>query len=124
MANKADRWKKPGPFGNKPQDFMISHRGNAKTPINLKTGELDLVWAETGWMNNKITQQPEHAYPSLKELENVKKQNAELQVSCEILLNLLTKSELKKAEISSRLADLKQELVTLADRAETLRNQS
>lgn len=67
--------------------------------------------------------QPKNANPSAEEIRKKLEENEKFKVECEILLNLLTKAEMKKTRNKKLLADKKIELLTLLEKVEKKRSE-
>ena len=116
------KWTKPGffnrHFGAKPDSFAISKRGDSNTPIEIKIGNVHLRWEDGNWINMNLGDISNNSNPPLQEISNLQKENAQLQVECEILLHMLTVTEMKKAKSQRQLADLKQRISSILERIE------
>ena len=75
---------------------MISHAPDANVPISLKLGSAKLKWENGIWHNLNFSIQPPKEKLSQKEVHDLERENAQLQVQCEILLHMLTVSEMTK----------------------------
>jgi len=113
------RWSKPGFLSKKkPESFGIYHKADGNLPINLDVGDAKLRWEDGVWKNLNFDQQPTNANPSTSEIVELQKENAQLRVECEILLHMLTVSEMKKAKAQETLSDLKVRIANLVELAE------
>lgn len=106
------RWSRPGflsrVFGGvKTENFMISHAPDSNIPISLNVGNARLKWENGIWHNLNFKIQPPKDTLTQKEIRELERENAQLQVQCEILLHMLTVSEMSKVQAQSTLSDLK-----------------
>lgn len=114
------RWSKPGFLSKKkPEMFGISHRPDANVPINLQLGDAQLRWEDGCWKNLNFDTQPANANPTSQEIFEIQRENAQLRVECEILLHMLTVSEMKKTRAQETLSDLKIRISKLVELAES-----
>lgn len=122
-AANLPRWTKPGFLGKflkepKPEQFGITRRAESNVPILLKVGDAEIKWEGSSWINGRVTEPSKNVYPPLQDIKEMKTKNAQLQVECEILLNMLTKAEIKKAKLKRELADKKIILQELIEKVE------
>lgn len=123
-APNLPRWTKPGFIGKifgdpKPDQFGITRRAESNVPINIKIGDdVQIKWDGVSWVNGRITDPSKNSYPPPQDIQEMKTRNAQLQIECEILLNMLTKAEIKKAKLKRELADKKIVLQELIERVE------
>ena len=101
---------------------MINQRGDASSPINLNCGEVNLRWQDGRWINHNLDEQPNNPTPSLQDVALLQKENSQLQVECEILLHLLTISEMEKTKAKNKLQDLKSRISELLQKLENREN--
>lgn len=110
------RWSRPGFVsrltGKKPESFMISRTGDSNIPISLNVGSAHLQWENGKWNNLNFSIEPPKEKLSQKELKDMERENAQLQVQCEILLHMLTMSELSKADAQNTLKELKSQITS------------
>lgn len=126
-APAVSRWTRPTLIERmskspKAQQFPINHRPDANVSIPLTVGNANLEWHDGAWVNQNIDEQPVNANPSTQEIAQLQKDNAQLQVECEILLHMLTVSEMKKVKAQNRLAELKQRIAELVEQIEADEN--
>lgn len=117
------KWTKPGFLGKiigdpKPEQFGITRKADSNIPISLKIGDLSIQWDGVSWVNGRISDPSKNAYPPPQDIKEMKIKNAQLQIECEILLNMLTKAEIKKAKLKRELEDKKIVLQELIERVE------
>ncbi|OHT08169.1 hypothetical protein TRFO_23374 [Tritrichomonas foetus] len=109
-----NRWSRPGfikgVFGKKADEFAIARGPTDNNPITLNFGNANLIWEDGHWKNLNFNHQPQALNPSKAEIKKLQKENAELQVQCEILLHMLTVSEMSKIKAQTKLNDLKAEI--------------
>ena len=106
------RWTKPGFFDRNfgkptPENFSTNHRADANIPIEIKFGPVHLRWQDGRWINLNLDEQPPNPTPSLQEISALQRENSQLQVECEILLHMLTVSEMKKVKAQNKLHEIK-----------------
>lgn len=108
------RWSRPGfiqgLFGKKPETFKIARSAIDNREIDLNTGSANLKWENGHWHNSNFTEQPPNLHPSKAEIHRLQKENSEMQVQCEILLHMLTVSEMSKVRAQNRLNELKEQI--------------
>ena len=108
------RWSRPGFVtkltGKKPESFMIARTADSNIPIALNIGSAHMQWENGKWHNLNFQVEPPKEKMSDKELKDLERENAQLQVQCEILLHMLTMSELNKAEAQKTLKDLRRQI--------------
>lgn len=109
------RWSRPGFLsrvfgGAKAESFMISHAPDSNIPIALNVGNAKLKWENGIWHNLNFKIQPPKETLSQKEIRDLERENAQLQVQCEILLHMLTVSEMSKIQAQNTLNDLKAQI--------------
>ncbi|KAK8888097.1 hypothetical protein M9Y10_039158 [Tritrichomonas musculus] len=121
------RWTKPGFFPRKnpkAEQFGISRKAESNIPITLNVGDVQIKWEDPEWINGRITDRSKDANPSIQDIKEMKTRNAQLQVECEILLNMLTSAELRKARLKRELAEKKIVLQELIERVEAEREEN
>lgn len=123
MISPVGRWTRPGfidrNFGKPtPDTFMINRRADSNIPIEIKFGGVHLRWQDGQWTNLNLDEQPTNHNPTLSEISTLQKENAQLQVECEILLHMLTVSEMTKAKCMNQLNELKSKISTLVQKIE------
>jgi hypothetical protein len=106
------RWSRPGfvtrVFGaRKAENFAIDRKPSDDIPIPLSLGNGQLVWQEGRWNNCNLDVQPMSHSLAPQEQAAVERENAELQIECEILLHMLTVSEMNKSRLQRKLNDLR-----------------
>jgi hypothetical protein len=109
------RWSRPGfvsrVFGaRKAEDFAIDRKPNDDIPIPLQLGNGQLVWQDGRWNNCNFDVQPMCHSLAPQEQAAVERENAELQIECEILLHLLTVSEMNKSRLQKELDSLRENI--------------
>ena len=106
------RWTKPGFFDRNfgkptPDVFATNRRANTNLPIEMKFGPVHLRWEDGHWINMNLDEHPAHPAPSITEISQLQRENSQLQVECEILLHMLTVSEMKKVKAQNKLQEIK-----------------
>ena len=121
-APHVSRWTKPGFMkGKLHQDqFGIPRKGEVNPAIELKIGNASLRWEDTTWVNEKVKNPSKNSNLTIKEIRELKAKNSQLQVECEILLNFLTETEIKKAQLKKELEEKKILMLKYADQVEKL----
>jgi hypothetical protein len=109
------RWSRPGfvslLFGRKPEEFRIDRGGNEDGVIRLGVGGVKMRWDCNGvWTNLNLDVQPVHNDLTPQQIRDLQRENAQLEVECEILLHMLTMSEMTKAEGRRALEELKEQI--------------
>ena len=117
------RWTKPGFFDRNfgkptPEQFNLNRRADSNLPIEMKFGPVHMRWQDGHWVNMNIDEQPPHPAPSLTEISQLQKENAQLQVECEILLHMLTVSEMKKVKAQNKLNEIKGKISSILEKIE------
>jgi len=119
------RWTKPGFLARKKRvDFGLTRQAYTKAPVTLEVQGVRLRWEDTAWMNMGLDEQPSNAHLSADRIHQVTEENEKLKVECEILLHMLTALEIKKAKNRRMLADKRQIILGLIERAERPRTAS
>ena len=117
------KWSRPGfiqgLFGKKPETFNIARGAIDNCEIVLNLGSANLKWEDGRWENLNFQHQPQNMNPSKAEIKKLQKENAELQVQCEILLHMLTVSEMSKVRAQNYLNDLKEQISQKIKQIET-----
>jgi hypothetical protein len=122
-------WTKPGFVGKlfkagAHENFAINRRANSNIPLDLRMQDASLRWEDTSWANLGLPSQPQNSNPSLNDITKFQRENQQLMVECELLLHLLTESEMAKAKKQLILADRKQQLATLLERVDSEREKT
>jgi hypothetical protein len=109
------RWSRPGfvtrVFGaRKAENFAIDRKPNDNVAIPLTIGNGQLLWQDGRWNNCKLDVQPMSHNITRQERAALERENAELQVECEILLHMLTVSEMNKSRLQKKLDDLRERI--------------
>lgn len=97
---------------------MINKRGDYQGPIEINCGDINLKWDDGTWINQNLDQQIQNPNPTNKEIKELQKENAQMQVECEILLHMLTVSEMEKVQCQNKLTELKAKIAKIVDEAE------
>lgn len=100
------------------QNFGINRRADANTPIEINFGPVHLRWQDGSWTNLNLPEQPANPNPTLQEISKLQRENAQLQVECEILLHMLTVSEMKKVKSQNKLTSLKNQISAILEQIE------
>ena len=79
---------------------------------------MHLRWQDGSWTNLNLPEQPSNPNPTLQEISKMQRENAQLQVECEILLHMLTVSEMKKVKSQNRLTSLKNQIASILEQIE------
>ena len=122
-AKTVGKWTKPGFVGKKkPLNFGINKRGASNSPLSFNIHEVNLQWEDGSWANLNLGEvQPKNATPSAEEMRMKLEENERFKVECEILVNMLTTAEMKKARNKKILADKKSNLLELLEKVEKKR---
>lgn len=109
------KWSRPGflerAIGNrKPERLVIDRLPSDNCPIDLNMGNVRMRWENNKWMNLNLNEQVVNTNPSEPQVTEIIRENAQLRVQCEVLLHMLTMSEMNKAKAQNKLVDLKQRI--------------
>ena len=121
-ARNVGNWTKPGFLNKRPVKFGINIRGNANVPLSMNVQEANMLWDGGSWRNLNLDEPPKSAYPSAEDIRRTTEENEKFRVECEVLLNMLTSSEMKKAKNKKILSDKKQRIFVLLDRIQKKRD--
>jgi hypothetical protein len=118
------RWSRPGfvsrVFGaRKAETFAIDRKPNDNIPIPLVLGNGQLVWQDGRWNNCNLEVQPMNHHPAAQERAALQRENAELQIECEILLHMLTVSEMNKSRLQKKLDALRDKIAESLEEIDT-----
>jgi hypothetical protein len=106
------RWSRPGFISRmigsrKAENFQILRTADDNLAIPLTVGNGHLEWQNGRWENRNLDVQPTNDVLSRENLAALQRENAELQIECEILLHILTVSEITKSKAQRELNDLR-----------------
>ena len=117
-----NRWSRPGFVSRvvgskKPENFVISDYLKNNN-ISLNVGGIRLQFQNEKWVN---LDEPRRENQSAKriDLRKLEMENSQLQLQCEVLLHMLTLSELKKAKHQGKLDQLKKQISNSIDQYES-----
>ena len=121
-AKSVGKWTKPGFLNKKPVNFGINRKGYSNGPLTLNVQEANMRWEDGSWQNLNLDEPPKNAYPTIEEIKRIREENDKFRVECEILLHMLTQSELKKAKNKRALSDKKQKILVLLEQVRQKQN--
>ncbi|EAY20670.1 hypothetical protein TVAG_163660 [Trichomonas vaginalis G3] len=105
------RWTKPTfierNFGKrKPQNFYFNFTPESLTPFELNLGDLHYRWVDGFWFNLGTDYEAACVEMTEKRKQEYIEENEQLRAEIEILLDLNTDYEMKKAHLREKLQDL------------------
>jgi hypothetical protein len=119
------RWSRPGFISRvmgckKAESFTILRTADDNLPVPLELGNGHLEWRQGRWENLNLDVQPQAIDSSRERIAALQRENAELQLECEVLLHLLTVSEITKTQAQKDLAELRRQIAHAIGNAEEL----
>ena len=109
------RWTRPGFFqrlaGNpKPDNFFFDKLPASLSPVFLNIDNIHLRWVDGYWENLGSDYKAACIELSDDEVEKVAQENREMYAQIEILLDMNTNYELKKAHLKEKLRNLEEQI--------------
>lgn len=112
------RWTRPNfigrNFGQRKMEVLTIDQAVLANPqISLDVGPVELTWKENGWGDELG-----HTDTTRATDQQLQMENSRLRIETEVLLHMLTVSELQKDELRNQLNQMKEEIAALIQRFE------
>ena len=109
------RWTRPGfcqrLFGSrKPDNFFFDRLSEPLSPLSLNINNIHLRWVDGYWENLGPDYDATRAELDEEAVRRVVQENREMYAQIEILLDMNTNYELKKASLKAKLRNLEEQI--------------